>query len=397
MIRRRTARRPTKNFYILIAAVAAGVFLLWFFLNYNPSVIAENGKIAFETTQSVVIARDEDVVTEENYGKVTYIASEGEYVTEGSEIAEVYRIGYNDKVLSDLLDVQTKIGQYQENTLLGDVLDQNLIAINTSIEQKAEAVAAAVSGESDDDLLLLEKELNRLLEDKLAYLKEVVNADSQLDDYYAQEQELAERVESWKQSVTAQEAGVVSFYFDGCEALLNADNLEQLTIKDINDILNGSSLTQISGSDADKPLYRIVNSYKWYLLIVSSSRIPEFEVNQEFYISFDEYLDKQYSGKIVGIREEDSGFVYVMEINDDIGPLISTRRTSAYIYTVFEGIKVPSSCVKTVEEQTGVYVRKEGGEQEFVPVTVLIQKDGDSIIQPAAEGYAINAGTEIVP
>ena len=211
MVRRRASKKPTKNFYILIAAIAVGVFLLVFFLNYNPSIIAENGKIAFETTQNVVLARDEKVITEENYGKVTYIASEGEYVTEGAEIAEIYKIGYNDKVLSELLDVQTKIGQYQENTLLGDVLDQNLIAINTSIEQKAEAISLVVAGKSDADLLQLEKELKRLQEDKLLYLKEAVNPDSQLEEYYAQEEELASRVESWKQVVTAPEAGVVSF------------------------------------------------------------------------------------------------------------------------------------------------------------------------------------------
>ena len=396
MVRRRASKKPTKNFYILIAAIAVGVFLLVFFLNYNPSIIAENGKIAFETTQNVVLARDEKVITEENYGKVTYIASEGEYVTEGAEIAEIYKIGYNDKVLSELLDVQTKIGQYQENTLLGDVLDQNLIAINTSIEQKAEAISLVVAGKSDADLLQLEKELKRLQEDKLLYLKEAVNPDSQLEEYYAQEEELASRVESWKQVVTAPEAGVVSFYFDGCESLLNANHLKQLSIKDINDILNGSALSQIKGTDTDSPLCRIVNSYKWYLLIVSSTSIPEFESGQEFYISFDEYLDKQYTGKIVGIREEDSGFVYAMEINDDIGPLISTRRTTAYIYTMFEGTKVPSSCIKSEEDTLGVYV-KHGEKTEFVPIDILIERDGECIIEPQNDNYTISPGMEIKP
>ena len=131
--------------------------------------------------------RDEQVISAENYGKVSFIATEGEYVTADAQVAQIYKKGYNDKVLSDLLEVQTKIGQYQENNILGDVLDQDLLAINTSIEQKAEEIAAAVNGKTDANLIGLEKDLNRLMADKQEYLKNKVNADTQLQDYYAQE------------------------------------------------------------------------------------------------------------------------------------------------------------------------------------------------------------------
>ena len=201
-------------------------------------------------------------------------------------------------------------------------------------------------------------------------------------------------MESWQEILTAPTAGVVSFYFDGCEALLNAENIEQLTIKDINDILNGSTLTQITADSAETPLYRLVNSYDWYLLIVSKNAIDEFDMGQTFQIAFDEYLDKQYTGSVVGVREEDAGFVYAIEIQDDIGTLLNTRRTTAKIYSVFEGVKVPASAVKTVEGMTGVYV-VDGYEKTFVPVRVLIEQDGMAIIEAADDSVKIAAGMEI--
>ena len=392
--KRRRVRRPNKKFYLFLAVCAAAVFGVVFLINYTRTVETVGGKISFETQQACVLVRDEQVISAENYGKVSFIATEGEYVTADAQVAQIYKKGYNDKVLSDLLEVQTKIGQYQENNILGDVLDQDLLAINTSIEQKAEEIAAAVNGKTDVNLIGLEKDLNRLMADKQEYLKNKVNADTQLQDYYAQEAQLKERVESWQEILTAPTAGVVSFYFDGCEALLNAENIEQLTIKDINDILNGSTLTQITADSAETPLYRLVNSYDWYLLIVSKNAIDEFDMGQTFQIAFDEYLDKQYTGSVVGVREEDAGFVYAIEIQDDIGTLLNTRRTTAKIYSVFEGVKVPASAVKTVEGMTGVYV-VDGYEKTFVPVRVLIEQDGMAIIEAADDSVKIAAGMEI--
>ena len=392
--KRRRVRRPNKKFYLFLAVCAAAVFGVVFLINYTRTVETVWGKISFETQQACVLVRDEQVISAENYGKVSFIATEGEYVTADAQVAQIYKKGYNDKVLSDLLEVQTKIGQYQENNILGDVLDQDLLAINTSIEQKAEEIAAAVNGKTDVNLIGLEKDLNRLMADKQEYLKNKVNADTQLQDYYAQEAQLKERVESWQEILTAPTAGVVSFYFDGCEALLNAENIEQLTIKDINDILNGSTLTQITADSAETPLYRLVNSYDWYLLIVSKNAIDEFDMGQTFQIAFDEYLDKQYTGSVVGVREEDAGFVYAIEIQDDIGTLLNTRRTTAKIYSVFEGVKVPASAVKTVEGMTGVYV-VDGYEKTFVPVRVLIEQDGMAIIEAADDSVKIAAGMEI--
>ncbi len=395
MVRRRTKARPTVNFYILIAAIAVGVFLIVFFLNYEPTATIESGKISFELEQPSVIARDEEVVFEENYGKITYLAAEGENVAEGAEVAEIYKIGYNDKVLSDLLDVRIKIGQYQENTLLGDIIDQNLVAINTSIEQKAEEIAAVTSGQAEGDLLQLEEDIKRLQQDKLAYLKDTVTPDAQLEEYYQQEDELNERVESWKQVITADREGVVSFYFDGCESVINAGNLENITLEDLSGILNGSTMSLVSRDSQEKPIYRLVNSYKWYLLAVSTTEIPEFEMGRTFTISFDENLDKQYTGKVVGTRDEGLGYVYALEMDDDIGPLISTRRTVAKVATVFEGLQIPSSCIKIVDDTKGIYV-KEGDGSTFVPVVVEIEKDGKSIIKPVNEAYTLSVGMEIM-
>lgn len=393
--RRRTNRaRPGKKFYFFVGGLAAGVFLLLFFIFNVSTVTIEWGKIDFETEQSTVVVRDEQVYNAENYGKATFLATEGERVAEGTAIAEVYKWGYNDKIMSDLLETQTKIEQYQENDLLRDVIDQDLEAINQSIADKSAEISAIINGTEQGDLIEEEKALRLLMENKQTYLHDKVNADSQLEIYYEQEAQLLERVESWRETVTAPAAGVVSFYFDGCEELLNADNIEELTIKNINDIVNGSALAQTTASETERPLYRLVDNYKWYLLIVSADPIQEFESDNDFMIVFKDYVDQQYTGKVVGKREEEAGFIYAIEINDDIGPLLNTRRADATIHTVFEGIKVLSKSIKTVENVQGVYLI-EDNEKTFIPVNVLIDQDGYSIIEPIDGSDTLQAGQEI--
>ena len=127
--------------------------------------------------------------------------------------------------------------------------------------------------------------------------------------------------------------------------------------------------------------------------MVSTTPVQEFAIGNQFQIAFDEYLDKQYVGNVVGVRQEESGYVYTVKITDDIGQLLSTRRTKAKIYTTFEGIMVPTSSIKTENGMTGIYVKDEYG-STFVEVNVLTEKDGQAIIE-AANDYTLSEGMKI--
>ena len=389
------ARKSPVPFFILIGGIgAAAVLVLFFVFNVN-TVTIQSGSIDFETSRSTVIVRDEQVYNAENYGKASFLASEGERVAQGTPIAQIYKWGYNDKIMSELLDVETKIEQYQENNLLHDVIDKDLAAINANIATESQKISGIINKSVDGDLITEEKALKQLMENKQQYLKDKVKADSQLEQYYDQQSQLQEKVDSWRQTISAPSAGVVSFYFDGCESLLNVKNIGQLTIKNINDIINGSTLTQGDSTDTQRPLFRLVNNTQWYLLIVSTSAIREFETGSDYEVAFNDYPDKQYAGKVVGNRmEQESGYIYAIQVNDDIGPLLNVRRADAKIHTTFTGMNVPSKAVKTVDKQQGVYLI-ENNQKRFVPVTILIDQGGYSIIKAADESETLHAGQEI--
>lgn len=385
-------RQVNPKFYIFLSAiVVVAIVVLFFIFNINTAVV-EQGTISFEKQVPVIVVRDEQVVSAQNYGKPNYIAGEGDRVEADAPVMEVYKWGYNEKVMNDLIDYQTKIEQYQENGLN----DQTVTDLDAQISQKAEEIKKIINGTAEGDIVAAERELKSLMVQKRDYLKETVPADQQLNDFYAQEQEIDGRVNNWRQTLTAPAAGVVSYYFDGAESVLNAANIEKIKAADIVGILNGTTGKQAAaaGDETESPMFRLVNSYKWYLLVQSEKEIPEFAKGNVFSIAFNDYIARQYQGTVVGTITEDNSYIYTIEIDDDIGEMLNVRRTDARVFTQFNGLKVPEKALVEEDGVTGVNVVT-GREKTFVPVTVDVIKDGNAIIRPVQENGILAANQHV--
>ena len=372
-------RRANTKFYLFIGAIAVVAVVVLFFVFNIQTAEVEQGTIPFEAEAAAVVVRDEQVVFAQNYGKANYIVSEGERVEAEAPVMEVYKWGYNEKVMNDLIDYQTKIEQYQENVFQSE----DLANLQNEITAKAAELRGIINGTAEGDVVRAERELKSLMASKQNYLKENVNPDQQLQDFYTQEEEIQGRVNNWRQQLTAPTAGVVSYYFDGAEDVLNAANIENIKSSDILDILNGTTGSQeTQGEETEQPAYRLVNSYKWYLVIRSEEEIPEFTNDREFSIAFNDYVERQYQGVVSGTVKEENDYLYVIEISDDIGELLNVRRADTRVFTQFTGLKVPEKALKEKDGVTGVNVVV-GREKTFVPVTVDIIKDGNAIVTPA--------------
>lgn len=393
----RKKRRVSAKFYGFLAIVAAAVIAVVFFASNVDTAIVQEGEIEFSTQSPVVVVRDEQVIPADNYGKANYIAQEGERVETDTIVAEVYKWGYNDKVLSELLTLQSNIMQYQENTLLMGVDDPQLTSLNDQIVRKRAEIVSAIGEKRSEDVISGEMDLKDLLQQKQEYLNQTVTSDQQLELYYSQESQLQERVESWRQVIAAPSAGVVSYYFDGAESILNYNNIENITSADLLAILEGSPTPDSGTTDesSSTPLFRLVNNFQWYILLYSPQPIPEITRDTTFTIAFDEYMDRQYQGKVVGTVAEDQSSIYILEMQEDIGELLDVRRADARLRTSYSGMKVPESAIVTEEGVLGVYVVADK-DKIFVPIDVKIQKDGQAIILPKDEASMLYVGQEVL-
>jgi putative membrane fusion protein len=386
--------KPKGKFYAFIGAVAAAVVIIVVIFNSVNTAVVEMGELQFEREFPVIIVRDEQIIDAENYGKANIIAQEGTRVEADMPVAEVYKWGYNEKISYELLDKQTTIEDYQENALMQDVEDPNLVTMNQSIDAQAKVISEVIKT-GVGDLLEEERILKDLMTQKREYLNENVARDRKLEEFFSEEEQLQDRVDSYIEVKTAPQSGVVSYYFDGVEDVLNANNLQEITYSNIEDILNGTTIPHDTQADTGAaPLYRLVNNFKWYILIETSEPMKEFANQNTFQIVFDDFQGKQHEGTVVGHIAEETGYIYVVEVLEDIGELLSARRADARVFTKFEGLKVPEEALRENDGETGVNVVTGNG-KEFVPVNVEIIKDGSAIITPLSEGAVLASGQQV--
>jgi hypothetical protein len=301
----------------------------------------------------------------------------------GDPIVEVYEWGYNDETLSKLLDLQKTIMKYQIEVVRAGVIDDTLNDINSRIDAKATEIQQAIFDNNSSVLLSLERDMEALLDERMAYLRTNTMADNQLNEYYTQESELLTRFAKWRSELAANESGVVSFYFDGCEALMNKQNIGSFTEEALEEVFEGKTVEIPEKDKAYAPLYRVANGNEWYVVLLSEKRIPEMHLGNSFSIIFEDYLDTQYTGLVYDVSEleQNAGYVYTVMIQDNIGPLLGERRVSARLYGVQEGLSIPKSAVKTMDKVDFV----ETPDGQYVPVLVIADK-GDTVLVQTYEG-----------
>ncbi len=387
---------PSKIVILIIAlAVAAAIAVtLIFALGGSQPFTAQQGTMRFEYDAEGIVIRSEKLYQAENYGKTVFLAEEGQSVAAGASIAEVYSWDYSEQDVEELYTLQDTIMDYLEVYMLQDALNQDLQSLTDSIVEKTEEIAAVVRGETTGDLQKLERELKILMDERQRFLRESLNEDDQLRTYYEQENNLQTRINDSKTTITAESAGLVSFYFDGTETLLTPENMQNLTVQNIQDITAGKSFYQQDGQDVTKPLYRLVEQNLFYVVMVADEQVPEFANNTAFQVQFSGDEESTYVGKVIGYVEDSGQYLYYLEFNEDVSKLLTARRVSMKITSDYVGIEVPASAIKTVDGQQGVYYDRDG-ERVFEPVTVLIERDGNAIIQAVDISSSLSSSSTI--
>lgn len=384
-------RKPRIKFFLIIAVlVLAVVIALIFIFRGQPTAAIEWASIEYNADFDMLVIRDEVVYEAKNYGKTYFLASEGEKVDVGDPIVEVYEWGYNDETLSKLLDKQKTILDYEIEVSREGIIDEKLNEINDRINGKANDIQQAVFDKRPKDVLELERDMKILLQERMAYLKSVVVPNDQLREYYADEQVLLEQIAGWRSAVDANESGVVSFYFDGCEVVMAKENIGSFTKVIIEEIQQGKTIETPQQNQTTAPLYRVVNENEWYVVMLCEKSIPEMHIGNIFSLVFEDYLETQYSGVVYDATklEENEGFVYTILIQDNIGPLLGERRVSAKLYNVQEGMRLPASCVKETEQVN--YVETVDG--ELVPVFIIADDEEYIFIQTYQDQATLEIG-----
>lgn len=391
-------RKLNKKFFIITgsAVILTAAVVLFLIFGLTKTGQAKQGSITFKQDFESIIIRNEEVYETDAFNRVNFIAKEGQTVVKDDPLLYVYKLGYNYKNADLLASAQKRIKDYIENDIK-DINNAEYDEINTRVNQKAQEAYLTVSGEKDSDVIQLERELRSLLQERLEFLRNYGNpGDAVLKDFDETEKKLNEKIEDAQQEEKAKQDGVISFYFDNLEAIMDDENISTLTIQHIDDAMKGITNATLTDASTKKPLYRIVNPNDWYIMLLTSKPIKELAEGTPISVVFEDIAGKQYSASIKEGREDPKGYIYVAHSTDDIGELLCTRKAKATVVKSYSGIMVPSSAVKEKNGTNYVNIKLGDGSVKMVPVNVLITNSDGTIVAPISEDADFSANSTIL-
>ncbi len=393
----RGRRRVNNRFYffvtILIGIVALAVVLL--VRNRHAGEITY-GSIGAELDASAVIIRDETIVSTENYEKVVFMVVEGEVISDGTQVAQVYRRGYQEESMVSVLNLQKQIFSQQKALLAGGATPE-LVDVNDRITTVEEQIRGAARGDTTLDMLALEKQLKQLQEERVALLKASVTPDAQLTSLYTELETQQKSISTWTRSiVNSAGTGVVSFYFDGYEQVLNVNKLSTINSALINSVVSGGNTAKTTTAGSETPLYRLITNTHWFLAFVTKNTEPlRLSAGEEYYVTFPDYSDQMYKATARDTVVSEKYIVNILEFYEDIGKLVGVRTVSAKVTKAAQGLVVPLSAIVIENGITGVNIDY-GGSPLRVEVDVLAEDGKKAVIRPRNETDTLAVGQKFI-
>lgn len=380
------------RFYVLLLSVLLVGALIFALIVNRDVCTADSGTLDLNIQASAVIIRNESTVSVERYDRVLFSVNEGASVAEGTAIAQVYKWGYSEDMMTSLLALKRQILAMQE-LLLADIENPNISTLELQIATKLEQIRSAVLLGSGEDLLALENELLSLQSQRIELLKTVVQPTTELNELYTEESDKQLQLMSWKSEIAAKQEGMVSFYFDGYEQALCVSKLSMINAELVSAVLSGSGNTT---STSDDMLYRIVDDTTWCVAFITPYNNPVRTVEGESYsVVLSGYTDEPYTGVALAPVISESGVVNILKITAPLGDLIDVRLESAEISSYgVSGVSVPIGAVGMDSGTPYVEVETSSGDYR-VNVDVLAADDTHYIIRAADGAGSVSAGMRL--
>jgi len=347
---------------------------------------------SLETNQKLVglVLRDEIMVQSGEFARIDCIATEGQRVKQGDEVAILYKSGYTAKDMDNLIVLQESIKDYQEKNIIKDTKDSELEELTEKIDTLKDKISQKVIAGDVRNLMQDEGELKQLMSVRKTRMAAVVEpeVDSILENMYQQADDLQAKIDTSKEIIYASGAGQISFFLDRFESKLSNDTLPLLQPNDIvqlqKQIVAKETKGQVSASgvqvDAGETICRLVNSENWYILLVLRRNENTLVKGNPCAITLEGVEAQTIETQVEDIRSEGRNDLIILRANVPIGELLQLRKVQCSIGRSVEGFLVPNKYIKQENGKAFVLI-KQNKETILAEIEVLASDEKESVVR----------------
>lgn len=380
-----------KRVLLYFCAAVLAVFLIFYFCyhlfnGFAPEITTEMAKEASAQdtlTLEGYLFRNEEVVYSSFGGTVNYAVADGERVGTGDVLARVYAASDDGSVRRRTAEIDEQIKLLEASNIGEGVVISDTSATDAKIDSLLYALRDDLAeGEFDyarrelDGLLI---QLNK----REIITGQVQNYNGRIAALEAEKGALTAQLSGNVQEIKGAHSGYFFYGVDGYERLFDADALGTMTLNEFAALRAAQPEAVPAGA-----VGKLLDSYTWYVAVpVDRDLLDNFDEGERYRLTFpynyNLSLEMTLERTVAEYEREDAvlifacssmpeGFSYLRVQNVEI-----TMRAKS-------GILVPEEAVRIVDGVTGVYILH-GGKVEFRRIVILLQRDGDCIVDASLE------------
>jgi putative membrane fusion protein len=374
-------KRQNKLYYFFF-----GIVILYFLVKLAPvalsttieTEIAKYGSIQVNYPINGYIVRNEKLIKSESEGNIKYFVQDGEKVEKGYKVAEIYRDTIDSATRKKLEVINQRIESLNENK--ENLFDRDVNKLDQEIHIIIEEMKAY---REKGELLKIEelkKELNSKVEKKRIIHGDKSFAGKNLDALKQEQQMLESKITSAITTMTSTETGVISYFIDGYEMILNPLNMGAVDYQELKKQKSQTTDLRAEKTILGQPIYKIVDNSQWYLIAwIDKENLSDFKAGKNVGLKFPQGT---INGQIYKIIENDENGMIIFKIDEYVEDYHKIRNIDIEVTAVnHEGLKIYNDCIVEKDGIKGVYVLDVSRFARFKPIKIVGQQEEFAIVQ----------------
>jgi hypothetical protein len=365
--------------------------------------------IAYATSNKAtfngVYIRDEEVLTFNGKGVVSYAVADGGKLGKNSAVAYIYSDEDDIEIKQDISKLQSELSILTKIENPGTTEVTQPSYLSSLIQEKYLSIAYNKELGNMDKVSSAKDELLVQLSTMQIITDPTSSFESRINEINAEISNLEKQLSDPINTITVDRTAYFVSYVDGYEDTLSTSMMYDLSVDDLNQIEDESE-----DLDTTNVIGKLIDDYKWYMVGVIDNSDNIFSIDDVVNLSL-ESSSVTIKGTIEDIKSTDDpqqSIVYVLcsdMTKDVVQHRVETVEMSVKNY---EGIKVPKEALRfvDVEEEDedgnpvtvtyeGVYI-KVGEQIRFRKIDVIYRSDDYVISKASADNDYLALYDDIV-
>lgn len=326
-----------------------------------------------QTTGTII--RDEHIVTDSTEGVRYFVVGDGEKVSKGGAIANIYSTQQESQAYSDINALEKKISALEEITAYNntDAVDMDLL--NNRIDASLLSVLTACQDGTFQDSADSDSQLLKYLNRKKIALGEEADYASAIAGLKAQLATLSAASPVAKANITSTVSGYFVSTADGFESVLTPDAAKTMTPEQFQSLETAPATEGTVG--------KIVSDYTWYIsCVVPLKDSAAFKIGDSVKIktTLNSASELKVTVEAINLGAGDD-VLMVFACHNMNGELATVRSIPITVVTgEYSGLRISNEAVRIVDGKSGVYVIS-GMQAKFVEINIIHSAGGYTLCE----------------